>query len=159
VHLSGELFKFMTGIEMAHVPYRGASPAVQDLIGGHVQVMFGNIPSAIGHVRSGNLRALAVTTVTRSPALPGVPSIAETVPGYEAYSWFSIMVPAGTPAPVVQRINQDTNTVLAMAEVRDRLLDLGATPAGGTPEACARFLDAEIEKWGKVVRAAHVTIE
>jgi tripartite-type tricarboxylate transporter receptor subunit TctC len=159
VHLAGELFKFMTGIEMAHVPYRGAAPAVQDLIGGHVQVMFDNIPSAIGHVRSGNLRALAVTTVMRSPALPDVPTIAETVPGYEAYSWFSIMVPAGTPAPVVQRINQDTNAVLAMAEVRDRLLDLGATPAGGTPEDCARFLDAEIEKWAKVVRAAHVTIE
>jgi tripartite-type tricarboxylate transporter receptor subunit TctC len=121
--------------------------------------MFDNIPSAIGHVRSGNLRALAVTTVTRSPALPDVPTIAESVPGYEAYSWFSIMVPAGTPAPVVQRINRDTNAVLALPEIRDRLLELGATPAGGTPEQCARFLDTEIEKWGKVVRAAHVTIE
>jgi len=159
VHLSGELFKFMTGIDMAHVPYRGAAPAVQDLIGGHVQVMFDNIPSAIGHVRSGNLRALAVTTAIRSPALPDLPTIAESVPGYEAYSWFSIMVPSGTPAPAVQRINRDTNTVLAMAEVRDRLLELGATPAGGTPEECARFLDEEIEKWAKVVRAAHVTIE
>jgi tripartite-type tricarboxylate transporter receptor subunit TctC len=159
VHLSGELFKFMAGIDMAHVPYRGAAPAIQDLIGGHVQVMFDNIPSAIGHVRSGNLRALAVTTVTRSPALPDVPTIAESVPGYEAYSWFSIMVPSGTPAPVVQRINRDTNAVLASADIRDRLLELGATPAGGAPEECARFLDAEIEKWGKVVRAAHVTIE
>jgi tripartite-type tricarboxylate transporter receptor subunit TctC len=159
VHLSGELFKFMAGIDMAHVPYRGAAPAIQDLIGGHVQVMFDNIPSAIGHVRSGNLRALAVTTLTRSQALPDLPTIAETVPGYEAYSWFSIMVPAGTPTPVVQRINRDTNTVLALPEIRERLLELGATPAGGTPEACARFLDSEIEKWGKVVHAAHVTIE
>jgi len=159
VHLSGELFKFMAGIDMAHVPYRGAAPAIQDLIGGHVQVMFDNIPSAIGHVRSGNLRALAVTTLTRSQALPDVPTIAESVPGYEAYSWFSIMVPTGTPVPVVQRINRDTNTVLASPEIRDRLLELGATPAGGTSEECARFLDAEIEKWAKVVRAAHVTIE
>jgi len=158
-HLSGELFKFLAGIDMTHVPYRGAAPAILDLIGGHVQLMFDNIPSAIGHVRGGSLRALAVTTVTRSPALPDVPTIAETLPGYEAYSWFSIMVPAGTPTPVVQRINRDTNAVLAQPDVRERLLELGATPAGGTPEACARFLDEEIAKWAKVVRAAHVTIE
>jgi tripartite-type tricarboxylate transporter receptor subunit TctC len=158
-HLSGELFKFLAGIDLTHVPYRGAAPAIQDLIGGHVELMFDNIPSAIGHVRGGSLRALAVTTVTRSPALPDVPTIAETLPGYEAYSWFSIMVPAGTPVPVVQRINRDTNAVLAQPDVRARLLELGATPAGGTPEDCAAFLDAEIAKWAKVVRAAHVTIE
>jgi tripartite-type tricarboxylate transporter receptor subunit TctC len=160
VHLSGELFKFMSGIDMVHVPYRGAAPAIQDLTGGRVQVMFDNIPSAIGHVRAGTLRALAVTTATRSPALPELPTVAESgVPGYEAYSWFSIMVPAGTPTAAVQRINADTNAVLALPDLRERLLELGATPAGGTPEACAQFLDQEIEKWGKVVRAAHVTID
>ena len=160
VHLSGELFKFMAGVDMVHVPFRGAAPAIQELIGGRVQVLFDNIPSAIGHVRSGSLRALAVTTLTRSPALPDVPTIDEAgVPGYEAYSWFSIMVPAGTPAPVVARINQDANAVLAEPDVRARLLELGATPAGGTPADCARFLDQEIEKWGKVVRTAHVVVE
>jgi tripartite-type tricarboxylate transporter receptor subunit TctC len=160
LHLSGELFKTMTGVEMVHVPYRGGAAALQDLMGGRVQVVFDNLPSAIGHVRGGSLRALGVTTAQRSPALPDIPTIAEAgVPGYEAYSWFSIMVPAGSPASAVRRINQDTNALLQQPETRERLLELGAVPAGGTPEACAQFLDLEITKWSTVVRAAHVAVE
>jgi tripartite-type tricarboxylate transporter receptor subunit TctC len=144
---------------MVHVPYRGAAPAIQDLMAGNVQVMFDNIPSAIGHVRGGSLRGIAVTTVTRSPALPDLPPIADTVVGFEAYSWFNIMMPAGTPAPIVERLNAETNTLLKQDEVRQKLLELGATPEGGTQAYAAQFMLKEIEKWAKVVKAANITVD
>jgi tripartite-type tricarboxylate transporter receptor subunit TctC len=159
LHLSGELFKLLTGVDMVHVPYRGAAPAIQDLMAGNVQVMFDNIPSAIGHVRGGSLRGIAVTTVTRSPALPDLPPIADTVAGFEAYSWFNIMMPAGTPAPIVERLNAETNTLLKQDEVRQKLLELGATPEGGTQPYAAQFMLKEIEKWAKVVKAANITVD
>jgi tripartite-type tricarboxylate transporter receptor subunit TctC len=160
LHLSGELFKLLSGVDMVHVPYRGAAPAIQDLVAGNVQVMFDNIPSAIGHVRGGTLRGIAVTTIERSPALPDLPTIAEAgVKDFEAYSWFNIMVPAGTPAPIIQQLNSATNAVLKTDEIREKLLELGATPAGGTSEQAGRFMLQEIDKWSKVVRAANLTVD
>lgn len=152
VHLSGELFKYMTGIDMKHVPYKGAGPAITDLIGGQVDVLFDNMPSIIGHIRSGSVRALGVTSAQRSPALPDVPSVSETVPGYEASAWFGVAVPKGTPPAVIARINREVNAALADPTMKAKLADLGGVPIGGTPEDFWKIHRMETEKWAKIVQ-------
>ncbi|MEO5672530.1 MAG: tripartite tricarboxylate transporter substrate binding protein [Ramlibacter sp.] len=152
VHLSGELFKFMSGVDMKHVPYRGAGPATTDLIGGQVDVLFDNMPSIISHIRSGTVRALGVTSAQRSPALPDVPTVAETVPGYEASAWFGAAAPKGTPPAVIARLNREFNAALADPAMKAKLADLGGVPIGGTPEQFWAIHRMETEKWAKIVQ-------
>jgi tripartite-type tricarboxylate transporter receptor subunit TctC len=152
VHLSGELFKYMTGIGMKHVPYKGAGPATTDLIGGQVDVLFDNMPSIIGHIRGGSVRALGVTSAQRSPALPDVPAVAEVVPGYEASAWFGVAVPKGTPAAAIARLNREVNAALADPVMKARLADLGGVPIVGTPEQFWAIHRMETEKWAKIVQ-------
>jgi tripartite-type tricarboxylate transporter receptor subunit TctC len=159
VHLSGELFKSMTGIEMTHVPYKGAAPALTDLMGNQVQVIFDNLPSSIEHIKSGNLRALAVTTAERSPALPDVPTVAETVPGYEASAWFGMGAPKGTPAEVIAILNREINAGLKDPKVKARLAELGGTPMIGTPADFGEVIKSETEKWAKVVKLSGAKVE
>ena len=159
VHLSGELFKTMTGIEMQHIPYKGAGPALIDLIAGQVHVLFDNLPSSIGHIKSGKLRALGVTTAKPSPALPGVPAVGETVPGYEASAWFGMSVPKGTPRPIVMKLNRELNAALADAGMRGRLAELGGVPISGSPEDFWKIHAMETEKWAKVVKASGAKAE
>ena len=159
VHLSGELFMMMTGVTMEHVPYRGAGPALIDLIGGQVQVMFDNMPSSIGYIKAGKLRALAVTTAERSKELPDVPTVAETVPGYEASAFFGMAVPAGTPRDIVERLNRAVNDALADPGVQAKLAELGGTLIPGTPEDFGKLLADETDKWSKVVKATGATAE
>ena len=159
-HLSGELFRMMTGAQIVHVPYRGSGAALIDLQAGQVQMMFENLPGAIGLVREGRLRALAVTSPRRVAAAPELPTVAEAgVPGYSVVSWFAIFAPAGTPAPVVSRLNQGFRRILGMPEVRSRLVDLGAEPADGPPEELARLVAEETERWTRVIREARITIQ
>jgi tripartite-type tricarboxylate transporter receptor subunit TctC len=152
VHLSGELFKFMTGIDMKHVPYKGAGPATVDLIGGQVDVLFDNMPSIIGHIRSGAVRALGVTTAQRSPALPDVPSVSETVPGYEASAWFGASAPKGPPPAIIARLNREFNAALADPDMKAKLANLGGVPISGTPEQFWALHRMETEKWAKIVK-------
>jgi tripartite-type tricarboxylate transporter receptor subunit TctC len=159
VHLSGELFMMMTGLRMVHVPYRGAGPALSDLMGGQVQVMFDNLPSSIGYIKAGKLRALAVTTAERSKALPDVPTVAETVPGYEASAWFGMAVPAGTPRDIVEKLNRAVNDALADPDMQAKLGQLGGTLIPGTPEDFGKLLVDETDKWAKVVKATGATAE
>ena len=154
VHLSGELFKFMTGCDMVHVPYKGAGPALVDLIGGQVHVLFDNLPSSIGHIRGGRLRALGVTSEGREPSLPGVPTVGETVPGYEATAWFGVGMPKGTPREIINKVNAEINRALADPKMRERLAELGGKPIAGTPEDFGRVIAAETAKWEKVVTAS-----
>ncbi len=149
VHLSGELFMAMTGVKMTHVPYRGAGPALNDMIGGQVQVLFDNLPSSIGHIKGGKLRALAVTTTTRNEALPDVPTLAETVPGYEASAWFGIGAPKGTPPEIIAKINKTVNEALADPKMKARLADLGGSPMGGTPEDFGKIIAVGNRQVGK----------
>ena len=159
VHLSGELFKAMTGVEMVHVPYRGAGPALTDLMTGQVHVLFDNLPSSIEHIRAGKLRALAVTTDKPSPALPGVPTVAETVPGYEASAWFGMGAPKNTPRHIIERLNREINAALQDPEMQKKLADLGGTPIPGTPEDFGKVIAAETEKWRKVVEFSGARLE
>jgi len=159
VHLSGELFKSMTGCDMVHVPYKGAGPALTDLMGGQVHVLFDNLPSSIGHIKAGKLRALAVTSEGREPSLPGVPTVAETVPGYEATAWFGIGMPKGTPREVIDKVNAEINRALADPKMRERLAELGGKPIGGTPEDFGKVIAAETAKWGKVVTSSGAKVE
>jgi tripartite-type tricarboxylate transporter receptor subunit TctC len=159
VHLSGELFKSMTGCEMLHVPYKGAGPALTDLMGGTVHVLFDNLPSSIGHIKAGKLRALAVTSEGREPSLPGVPTVAETVPGYEATAWFGIGMPQGTPRDVIDKINAEINRMLADPKMLARLAELGGKPIGGTPEDFGKVIAAETAKWEKVVISSGAKVE
>jgi tripartite-type tricarboxylate transporter receptor subunit TctC len=152
VHVSGELFKMMAGIDMLHVPYRGAAPALTDLMGGQVQVLFDNLPSSIEYIRVGRLRALAVTTAARSAALPGVPTVADTVPGYEASAWFGLGAPKGTPAEVIDKLNQAVNAGLADAKLKARFEDLGGMMLAGSAADFSKLIVAETEKWAKVVK-------
>ncbi|HZE61606.1 MAG TPA: tripartite tricarboxylate transporter substrate binding protein [Burkholderiales bacterium] len=151
VHLSGELFKSMTGCNMLHVPYKGAGPALPALIAGEVHVMFDNLPSSIPHIKSGRLRALGVTSAQRDPNLPDVPTVAETVPGYEATAWFGIGMPKGSPREAIDKINATVNAALSDPGMLKRYADLGGRPIGGTPEDFGKVIKAETDKWAKVV--------
>jgi tripartite-type tricarboxylate transporter receptor subunit TctC len=153
-HVSAELFKIMTGVNMLHVPYRGAAPAVTDMISGHVQVMFDPMPTAIEQVKAGRLRALAVTTTKRSDALPDLPTVSEFLPGFAADTWYGAGVPRNTPVEIVDALNREINAVLGDARVKARLADLGATVLVGTPADFGRMLVDETEKWGRVVKAS-----
>jgi tripartite-type tricarboxylate transporter receptor subunit TctC len=153
-HLSGELFKVMTGVDMVHVPYRGTAPALTDLLGGQVQVMFATMPSSIAYIRAGKLRPLAVTTTTRSDELPEVPTVADFVPGYEASTWYGIGVPTGTPGEIIGKLNKEINTALADPTFKARLADVGGSALSGSPADFGRLIADETEKWGKVIRAA-----
>jgi len=159
VHLSGELFMAMTGVKMTHVPYRGSGPALTDLIAGTVDAMFDNMPSSIEFIKSGKLRALAVTTEVRNEALPDVPVVADTVPGYEASAWFGIGAPKGTPANIVEKINKSVNDALADAKMKVRLADLGGIPMGGTPADFGKVMASETEKWEKAVKFSGASID
>jgi tripartite-type tricarboxylate transporter receptor subunit TctC len=159
VHLSGEMFMAMTGTKMQHVPYRGAAPAITDMLGGQVQVIFDNMPSIIQHVRSGALRALAVTTTERSSQLPDVPTVAETVPGYEASALFGMGAPKNTPKEIVAKLNGEINTILADPDMKKRLIELGGDSLIETPEAFGEQIKAETEKWKKVVEFACLKVE
>jgi tripartite-type tricarboxylate transporter receptor subunit TctC len=159
VHLSGEMFMAMTGAKMEHIPYKGAAPAITDLLGDRVQVIFDNMPSIVQHIHSGKLRALAVTTATRSPELPDVPSLSETVPGYEASALFGMGAPKKTPSEIIEKLNKEINAVLAEPEMKKRLTELGGEPLISTPEAFGAMIAAETEKWGKVVTSAGLKID
>lgn len=159
VHLSGEMFKSMAGIDMVHVPYRGAGPALIDLVAGQVHVIFDNLPSSIEKIRAGQLRALAVTTSERSPALPGVPTVAETVPGYEASAWFGMGAPKGTPAEIIALLNKAINDALAEPAMQAKLADLGGMLMTGTPEQFGAVIRSETEKWSKVVKDSGAKVE
>jgi tripartite-type tricarboxylate transporter receptor subunit TctC len=159
VHMSGELFMAMTGVKLTHVPYRGSAPALTDLLAGHVQVIFDNLPGSIGHIRSGRLRALGVTAAKRSEAIPDVPTIGETVPGYEASVWYGIVAPKGTPAEIIDKLNQAVNAVLANPELKARLADLGGAPMPMTPAEFGKLVADETAKWAKVVEFAGVKAE
>ena len=152
VHVSGELFKSLTGTTMTHVPYKGRQFAIPDLVGGQIQLMFDNMPSALPMAKEGKIRALAQTTLKRSAAAPDVPTVAETVPGFEATTWFAMFAPAGTPRDIVQRLNVEMQRVFALADVQDKLKTLGLEPWISSPEELAKFQQAEIVKWAKVVK-------
>jgi len=161
IHLSGELFKTVTGTYMIHFPYRGSAPAVTDLITGNMNVMFDNLPSALPHIKSGRLKALAVTSRTRSPALPDVPTVEEAagLKGFDASSWFGLFAPAGTPRTVVDKIQADVAKALALPAVRERFVAQGADPGGNTPDQFAAFIRAETEKWTRVVKFSNAKVD
>ena len=152
IHVSGELFKMMTGVNMIHVPYRGGAPALTDMISGQVQVMFDNVPTSIEFIRAGKLRALAVTTATRSEVLPDLPTVADFVPGYEASAWYGVGVPKGTPDDIIDKLNKEINAILAEPKAKARLADLGASLLAGSPADFRKLVADETEKWGKVVK-------
>jgi tripartite-type tricarboxylate transporter receptor subunit TctC len=157
-HMAGELFKIMTGVDMVHVPYRGSPPALTDLLAGQVQVMFSPMSSSIEYVKGGKLRALAVTTATRSATLPDLPTVGEFVPGYEASGWFGVGAPGKTPVEIVDRLNKEINAGLADSKLKARLADLGSEVFVGSPSDFGKHIAEETEKWGKVVRAAHIKV-
>ena len=158
VHMAGELFKSMTGIDIVHVPYRGAGPAITDMLAGQVQVMFDNLPTSIEHIRSGRLRALAVTVGKRWPAVPDLPTVGETVPGYETSLWYGIVAPKGTPPAIVDKLNAAINGVLADPKLVARLADLGGVPMPMTPAEFGQLIADDTEKWAKVIKVAGVKI-
>jgi tripartite-type tricarboxylate transporter receptor subunit TctC len=153
-HMAGELFKMMTGVKMVHVPYRGGAPAITDLIGGQVQILFGGLPVSIEHIRAGKLRALAVTTAIRSLALPGVPTVSDFVPGYEASGWYGIGAPRNTPTEIVDRLNKEINAGLTDPKLKAQFADLGGTMLSGSPADFGKLIAEETEKWAKVVKAS-----
>jgi tripartite-type tricarboxylate transporter receptor subunit TctC len=158
-HMAGELFKMMTGVNLVHVPYRGAAPALADLLGAQVQVMFGSLPASIEYIRSGKLRGLAVTTSTRSEALPDLPTVSDFVPGYEASGWYGVCAPSRTPVEIVDKLNQEINATLADPKLKARLAELGGAALPDSPADFAKLIAEETEKWGKVVRAANIKPE
>jgi tripartite-type tricarboxylate transporter receptor subunit TctC len=161
IHMAGELFKTMTGIYMLHLPYRGSSPALLDLVGGTVEVMFDNLPSSLPHIKSGKLKALAVTSLQRSAALPDVPTVEEAagLKGFDATSWFGLLAPAGTPPEIVSRIQQEVAKSLNTPAIKEKLLSQGAIPSGNTPTQFARHIDAEHRKWAAVVKASGARVD
>jgi tripartite-type tricarboxylate transporter receptor subunit TctC len=158
-HVAGELFKVMTGVNMVHVPYRGQAPAMTDLLGGQVQVMFDPVVSSIAHIRGGKLRPLAVTTLTRSQALPDIPTVGDFVPGYEASVWFGIGAPKNTPTEIVDRLNKEINAGLTDPKIKARLADWGSAPLVGSPSDFGKLIADETEKWAKVVKFANIKPE
>jgi tripartite-type tricarboxylate transporter receptor subunit TctC len=158
-HVAGELFKMITGVDMVHVPYRGGGPALTDLLGGQVQVYFPTTVSSIGYIRAGRLRALAVTTATRSDALPDIPTVGEFLPGYEASFWYGVGVPKNTPAEIIDKLNKEINAGLSDPKIKARLADFGAIVVAGSPADFGRLIADETEKWGKVIRAANIKAE
>ncbi len=159
IHLSGELFKAMTGVDMVHVPYRGSAPAVTDLLSGRVQVMFDNMPSSISHIKAGTLRVLAVTTATRSPELPDVPTVGETVKDFEASAWFGMGAPNNTPPEIIARLNGEINAILEEPAIKARIAELGGVSIAGSPADFGNLVAAETEKWRKVVKFANLRVE
>jgi tripartite-type tricarboxylate transporter receptor subunit TctC len=159
VHLSGELFKMMTGVDLLHVPYRGSAPALTDMLAGNVHVMFDNMPPSLPHIKAGKLRALGVTTAQRSSALPDVPTVGETVAGYEASAFFGLAVPKGTPAAIVDRLNRDVNAALRDPKVASRLADLGGIQIGGSSADFSKLVEGETAKWEKVIKVGKVSLE
>jgi tripartite-type tricarboxylate transporter receptor subunit TctC len=159
-HLSAELFKSMAGVDVVHIPYKGATPALTDVIGGQVAMFIGNLPPAIGHIRSGKVRALAVTTAQRSPLVPEIPTLAESgLPGYETVAWFGLFAPAGTPRDVVLRLRDEVARIVELPEIRERMATLGGEPVGNAPEAFAAIVHADIAKWKRVVAAGSITAD
>jgi tripartite-type tricarboxylate transporter receptor subunit TctC len=158
-HMAGELFKMMTGVDMVHVPYRGEAPALTDLLGGQVQVMFATATASIEHIRAGTVRALAVSTATRTNALPDLPTVGSFVPGYEASAFFGVGAPRNTPAEIIAKLNKEINAGLADPKVGERLANLGGTVLAGSPSDFGKLIAAETEKWGRVVRAANIKPE
>jgi len=158
-HIAGELFKMMAGVDMVHVPYRSGGPAVTDLLAGQVQVLFNPPPASIAYIRDGRLRALAVTTATRSDALPDVPTVGDFVPDYEASTWYGVGVPKNTPAEIIDKLNKEINAALADAKMKARLADLGGDVLALSPADFGKLIAEETEKWGKVIRAANVKSE
>ena len=160
IHLSAELFKAMAGVQITHVPYKGSAPALQDLVGGQVQLMFDNLPSSLALIKAGKLKALAVTSKERAAALPDVPTIAESgLPGFEASSWFGLLAPAGTPQPIIAKLNAEIAKWLATPEAKEKMLGQGANAAGGTPEDFVQFIAAETAKWQKVVKESGAKVD
>ena len=159
VHLSGELFKSMTGCKMTHIPYKGAGPALTDLMGGQVQVLFDNLPSSAGFIKDGRIRALAVTSAAIEPSFPNLPTVAETVPGYEATAWFGLSMPKGSPREAIVKVNTAMNQLLADPKMLKRLADLGGVPIPGTPEDFGKVISSETQKWEKVVKASGATVD
>jgi len=158
-HVAGELFKMMAGIDMQHVPYRGAGPALNDLLGGQVQIMFDTVSASVGHIKAGKLRALAVTTTTRSEALPDVPTVGDFVPGYEASTFHGIAAPTNTPVEIIYKLNKEINAILTEPKFKARLAELGAIPLPGSPANFAKLIADETEKWAKVVKFANLKPE
>ncbi|MFS0754042.1 tripartite tricarboxylate transporter substrate binding protein [Noviherbaspirillum sp. 1P10PC] len=160
IHVSGELFKTMTGIDMQHIPYKGRASAIPDLLGGRVTMMFDNMPSSLPLVREGKLRALGVTSAKRSPAAPDIPTIAESgLPGFEAVSWFALFAPANTPRPIVDKLQTEVSKILKMPDVSKKLMDLGLEPSGSSPDELAAYQKTEIAKWSKVVKDSGAKVE
>ena len=159
VHLAGEMFKTMAGVDLVHVPYRGSQPAVTSLVAGQTQVMFGDIPVSIGHIQAGTVRIVAVTTTTRLDLLPAVPTIGETLPGYEANAWFGFVVPKGTQADVVSKLNREINAALADPKIKTRLAELGTSAIVATPAEFGAFIAAEIERWAKAVKSSGASVD
>jgi tripartite-type tricarboxylate transporter receptor subunit TctC len=159
VHMSGELFKSMTGCNMLHVPYKGAGPALVDLIGNQVQVLFDNLPSSAGHIKAGRLKALAVTSEKREPSFPNVPTVGDTVPGYEATAWFGVGMPRGTPPDIVNKMNAAINKAISQPKTKERLAELGGALIVGTPADFGKVIQAETNKWEKVVKFSGATAE
>jgi tripartite-type tricarboxylate transporter receptor subunit TctC len=158
-HVAGELFQMMAGVKMVHVPYRGTGPAVTDLIGGQVQMYFDGIPTSIEHIRSGKLRALAVTSTSRSVVLPDIPALSDFLPGFEASFWGGVGAPSNTPAEIVHKLNKEINVGLADPKIKARLADLGGTVLGGSPAEFGKLIADETEKWAKVIKFAGIKAE
>jgi tripartite-type tricarboxylate transporter receptor subunit TctC len=159
LHLSGELFKSMAGVDIAHIPYKGSGPALTDVLGNQVPIIFDNLPSSSGHITSGTLRALGVTTSERAPSFPDLPAIAETLPGYETYTWNALFAPAGTPPEVVARLNAAALAAMADPAVAARMAEFSATIVASSPEELAAHVEAEVAKWTPVVQDANVQVE
>jgi len=156
-NLAGELFKLVAGVDIAHIPYKGSAPAMQDLMGGQIDVMFENLPAAIPQIQGGRVRALALTTKVRSPSLPDLVTAAETgLPDYEASAWFTIAAPAKVPADIIRKLNVDMNAFLKAPEMKPRWIEMGVTPLGGTPEEAEKFFAVEREKWNRVIKTAGI---
>src|SRR4051794_28791377 len=151
-HLAGELFKMAAGVDLLHVPYRGASPALTDLLGGQVQVLFASAPSSIQYVRAGTVRGLAVTSAKRSPALPDIPAIGESVPGYDVSAWYGLVAPKNTPAGIIEKLNKEINAAFADSHAAARLVEVGGTTLPGSPAEFGKLIADDTEKWGKVIK-------